>query len=270
MISSLRRLIFRLDGRRSALRRYADGLREIARPPYDLSLYADCVAAATQSGFATPAFAERAEKTDAPNVYFRHDIDLADCPRRLGPMIEIEQRSGVRSGVYFQANDQAPYDLREYRTLANDLAMAGVEVGLHTICYAFDAPWNELRAERQRFFDAVGFAPSSVNAHGLGNFRWQERLAFYREATSARLRAEGFFFSDMSHMLRAYDHVAEDCHLVPRPKSADGFGASRENGPGRFLKDDFLRLPRVRGACLLVLTHPGYWVDSVRRPKRAS
>ncbi len=114
---------------------------------------------------------------------------------------------------------------------------------------------EELRAERRRFEDALGMAPGSVNAHGLGTFRWAERMRFYREATAERLHAEGFAFSDMHSSLRAYDYVVEDCHVSRerRDRSASGLALTR------CLMDDFTNPPGIRGTRVLVLTHPGYW-----------
>jgi hypothetical protein len=255
-----RAIVRRMDGRRSALRRFAASRAVWMRGPYPIGRYGEALDAVLEAGFRTPPFGSGERPGAVPDVFFRHDIDLAACPARVEPMVAAALRRAIVPGVYFQANDRAPYVLRECRGLAQELMSGGAEIGLHTICYTAEDPFAMLAEERARFEDALGISPRSFNAHGLGRYMLSERLAFYRKIDAARLKQLGFAFSDLHPGLRRYDHVAEDCHAVDAEAAAsrtDPFALARPEE--RLMRDDVLGLPRLRGLRYLVLTHPGYW-----------
>lgn len=213
------------------------------------------------AGFRTPPFSSTDPPGNGGDVFFRHDIDLPECPGRVAAMVAAELRLGITSGVFFQANAHAPYDLRTCRSLAHELAAQGVEIGLHTICYTAPSPWAAFAEERRRFEDALALAPRSFNAHGLGRYMLRQRLAFYREVTPAKLRGLGFAYSDLSPALRRYDYIVEDSHAltdVTAPNAADPFAITSPDR--RFMKNDLTSLPPLRRVRYLVLTHPGYWL----------
>jgi hypothetical protein len=258
--SLLSRVARRLDTRHRKLRAFAASRVRSCSAPYSIKSYDDGLAAIVDAGFRVPHFASTDPVGDVPDVYFRHDIDLSDCPARLPALIEAELRRGVRAGVFFQANERAPYKLRACRELAQELSSMGIEIGLHTICYTSASPWKGLNEEIASFRDALGMHPKSINAHGLGPYRLAERIAFYRDFTEEKMKEMGFSYSDLSESLRRYDYCVEDCHISP------GFSSGAQGDPfallpieARYIKDDLHNLPMIPRLRYLVLTHPGYW-----------
>ena len=185
-------------------------------------------------------------------------------------MLEIDRSREVRPGVYFRVDagvwSPAPsyepysppldlvddeYPFRDCRRHVKALVTAGLEVGLHSVCYTAEDVWGAFRAETEKFEEESGVRPRSFTMHGLGTQRLDVRLRFVAEIAE-RIEDFGDVFSDVHPKLREYDFVLE------KPPHDSRWDEARE---ARVLRDDFVRFPVGApsiGRCL-VLTHPCYW-----------
>jgi hypothetical protein len=248
----LLRLGYRLWTARAAARdrakqRYILARRPHAHAPHDVAVYAQLLQQARRArGLDLAPFLERKTGGRKPRLYFRHDVDTADCVRMLPQLIEANLKEGVPSPVYIRM-DGTEY---EPAALAGSVAKyrgQGVEFGLHSSCYTQDDYLAALRREIDGFTRCFGFPPRSMTVHGLGDHRLAVREQFSAEIVE-RLAEFGFAFTDCDVRMRRYDYVITDCHPEP--------GSDR-----RHIYDDMLRLPRFfqPDRDYLVLTHPCYW-----------
>ena len=156
-----------------------------------------------------------------------------------------ERLLSLPAGVYFRA-DGIEYSLNDYRDAIERYRQAGLEIGLHTVCYTQIDYMSEFGRETDAFERALGFRPTSFTVHGLGEFCLDRRLQFYEEIANS-LQSYGYAFTDCHPKWRTYDYVAEDCH----------WSAERNT---RYLLDDFIDLPLLpkvgKARNFLVLTHP--------------
>ncbi len=229
--------------------RYQQNVRAIQDAPYDISLYRNLLEGALESPEvqATPFLANT--RADAVNLYIRHDIDFKQCMDRMPLLVDIDKGLGVRSGVYFRADD-SEYALPEHRELIQEYHRAGFEVGLHTVCYLDDDYMATFARETEKFTAEVGLRPRSFTVHGLGRHRLDVRVRFGREILG-RLEEFGYKHCDLHYSVRAYDYIIQDCHL------------KNEERPFHIL-EDFLKLPPFfrKGRNYLILTHPTHWSSS--------
>ncbi|MDH7499443.1 MAG: hypothetical protein QHH30_03570, partial [candidate division NC10 bacterium] len=230
--------------------RFLDHLQIAHQAPYPLHIYRRLLSQAlSHPQVRLLPFTQSASAPDGPaNLYVRHDVDTADCMRNLALLLDVDRELGVPAGVFLRA-DGREYALEKHRERIGSYRAAGLEIGLHTVCYLEEDYLGALQRETERFSRALGFRPSSFTVHGLGPHRMDARLRFCQEI-SARLREFGYSFSDCSPHLRAYDYTIHDSHWSQEARS-------------RFIYSDFLHLSPLRGGRnYILLTHPGYWVES--------
>jgi hypothetical protein len=248
----LLRLGYRLWTARAAARdRARQGYVQARRPhayaPHDVAIYAGLLKQARDArGIEIPNFLERKAAGRKPRLYFRHDVDTADCVRMLPHLIDANLKEGVASPIYVRT-DGTEYDPASLTPTVETYRKRGVEFGLHSSCYTQDDYLAALRREIDVFTRSFGFPPRSMTVHGLGDFRIETRERFSNEIVE-RLAEFGFTFTDCDARMRQYDYVITDCHPEP--------GSNR-----RHIYDDMLHLPRFLqpGRDYLVLTHPCYW-----------
>jgi hypothetical protein len=183
------------------------------------------------------------------HLFVRHDIDTAACMRNMPLLLEIDRELGVRAAVFLRA-DEEEYRLDGHRQAIQVYRDAGLEIGLHTLCYLEDDYLSALKRETRHFTHALGFSPASFTTHGMGSFRLEVRQRFYQEI-HGRLGEFGYTFTDCCARLRAYDYTIHDSYWDDKRGS-------------RFIYDDFLacRPLLLRGRDYLLLTHPGYWTPA--------
>lgn len=213
--------------------------------PYPLKIYSALLENLIETDATFPNFIERGS-IDGRRVYVRHDVDTAACVENLAETLEIDQKYGIRSGVYFRL-DAEDYDFESLSKLIADVDKQGFEVGVHTSCYDYDDPIPQFKRETERFRTVTGIAPRSFTLHGLGRKSHLARLRF-RRYMARNLRSFGYAFSDCHVSLRKYRYVVEDCHT----QQTDG---------QRFIYNDFQSCAPMLASntCMLILTHPCYW-----------
>ena len=230
-------------------RHYMRSLTPAAIAPYSSGTYRKFLAHALRDGaLKVASFLDAPAGPGNATLYVRHDIDTADCMRRLRVLLDVDRELGVGSAFYFRA-DQEEYRLADHRDEIAACRAAGFEVGLHTSCYVHDDVFAAFAEETRVFVNALGFQPQSFTVHGMGEFRVDARTRFRREVLD-RLGEFGYRFTDTCPELRTYDHVFQDCH----------WDAARQS---RFIYDDLTgrRFPFAPGQCYLLLTHPCYWTN---------
>jgi anaerobic magnesium-protoporphyrin IX monomethyl ester cyclase len=202
-------------------------------PPYPLTLYANLL----------QRFEERTTDRKDIHVFIRHDVDTAACIQKLNCLLAIDREFQVPAGLYFRIDD-VEYRLPDYKDWLNVLRQEGFEIGLHTVCYLDDNPLQAFQRETAKFEREVGFRPRSFSVHGLGTFRAEIRMRFYRDISN-HLKEFGYVFGDVPQ-LRPYEYVIQDCHLDEEKKI--------------FICDDVKEpFPFRKGKQYLILTHPCYW-----------
>jgi len=179
------------------------------------------------------------------HIYIRHDIDTYECIRKMSYVLDTDLEYKIYPGVYLRA-DEEEYNLKSFRNLIWDYKQAGIEIGIHTICYKEEDYFSELERECKVFSDELGFQPISLSVHGLGLFRNDVRQRFYNEM-KFRLDQFGLEFADIPG-IRNYDYVIEDCHKFKG--ESNRFIGHDFNNPFRYF---FL------SGIFLILTHPCYW-----------
>jgi len=234
--------------RYAARRRHAflKALKPAVDAPYAVSLYRDFLMRALGTGPIKVLGYRDSPSTGRASLFVRHDIDTADCGRKMRLLLDIDREAGVSPGVYFRADEEA-YRLAELRNRIEPYRSDGFEIGLHTVCYVHDDYLRAFEMETRVFRDAFGFSPTSFTVHGLGTHRHDVRMRFCDDVCE-RLEDFGYGFSDCCPKLRSYDYVIHDCH----------FDAKRDV---RFVYDDFAGrdFPYAPGMSYVVLTHPCYW-----------
>ena len=228
------------------LKRYFRSRKKIYNSPYSLELYTFLLKNISLcSNYEIIPF-KSSEISNKVNVYIRHDIDTSKCIKNLNNMLKIDEIYGVagKIAVYFRVDDQE-YSLKKIRSDIKAYYNSGFEIGLHSQCYIKDDYIAEFKRETNKFSDDTGLEPKSFTVHGLGSFRLETRLKFYKEVAKIYPKY-GYQFGDIPQ-LRRYDYVIQDCHLDETKK--------------RFIYDDFFNLPKFfrQGVKYLVLTHPCYW-----------
>jgi hypothetical protein len=237
----------RVAARDRAKTQYIEKRQPHAYAPHDVALYARLLRQARASGdLELASFVEPTANEGRPRLYFRHDVDTAECVDMLPKLLDENLAEGVASPVYIRT-DGTDYDPAHLAATVAEYRPRGVEFGLHSSCYTQDDYLGALRQESNRFEEYFGFRSRSFTVHGLGEHRSAVRDRFSSEIIG-RLPEFGFVFTDCDARMRRYDYVITDCHPEP--------GTGR-----RLIYDDMLRLPRFfqPGRDYLVLTHPCYW-----------
>jgi ubiquinone/menaquinone biosynthesis C-methylase UbiE len=219
--------------------------------PYSIQVYRQVLSQAAHiPNLQAVSFAETSVPSSlTQQLFVRHDVDTAECVRKLPLLMDVDREFGISAGIYFRVDDQE-YLFSSCRDLILSAKKSGFHVGLHSTCYLHDDYMSAFQQETEKFAREVGFAPESFNVHGLGEYRLDVRLKFYAEVPS-RFREFGYKFSDCCAALRAYDHVVQDCYWD-------------EVSRRRYLQNDFLNPQNSlrQGTRFLILTHPVYWQDS--------
>ena len=230
--------------------RFLDGLKVACYAPYPLHVYRSLLSHALRSPrIQLPPFGESNHPSaSSASLFVRHDIDTKRCIQNMALLLDIDRELGVPAGVYFRAEGEE-YALASYQGEIQAYRAAGLEIGLHTLCYLEEDYLDAFRRETEVFRHAVGFSPATFTVHGLGPFRMDVRLRFCEEIC-ARLGEFGYTFSDCCSHLRTYDYTIHDSHW------------NKEAGV-RFIYNDFFDFPPLLGGRnYILLTHPGYWVES--------
>lgn len=178
------------------------------------------------------------------NIYLRHDIDNEKDVKNLEYMISILLSMEIRSAIYVRM-DRLEYDPIQLRDYLQDLRANGYEIGIHTSCYLYDNYMDVFKEETDAFHHLFGFTPTSFTIHGMGQVRWDVRMAFL-SSIKLEMKSLGYSFCDTLDI--TYNHVIQDCHGGPDFKN-------------RYIMRDFKLLPLSlkNGEIYLILTHPGYW-----------
>lgn len=216
--------------------------------PFSLRRYEQCLAYLTgEKHVEWRPFGSLALKPKLINVTARHDVDTLGCIQGLEAMLAIDQRWGVKSGVYFRV-DAEDYRLEEHRDLVLKVQSQGFVVGLHTSAYTSDDYMEKFQRDTAQFVQATGIEPTSFTVHGLGQHRLVERELFSKEIVH-QMQQWGYDFTDCNPFWYHYDYVIEDCHMDFTTKK-------------RYIYRDFVELPSIlrKNQRCLVLTHPCYWV----------
>lgn len=227
-------------------RRYLRARKIYRHAPYSLAIYEQLLRRFKDSDrHQFIRFLEYGEtRMRKDNIFVRHDIDTQNCITNLSQTLEIDQSLQIPSGIYFRVDDEE-YCVRDFQKMIGHYKVMGFEIGLHTLCYTQDNYLQEFKRETEKFKSELGFSPMSFSVHGLGDFRLEVRMRFYKEIALS-FREFGYETGDIPP-LRSYEHMIHDCHL-----DADN---------RRFLYDEFVRLPPfyLPGKRYLILTHPCYW-----------
>jgi len=122
--------------------------------------------------------------------------------------------------------------------------LENLSIGLHSSCYINDNPMEALKKEIEKFTNIYNFKPKFLTLHGLGTFKFDERMKFIKNIAECYADYD-ILFADFITSMRSYDYVIQDCHL---------------NDGKRYLKNDIIKLPPMfAGSCYLFLAHPCYW-----------
>ena len=243
----------RLRNRYAAIRerQYLRGRKIAGFAPFPLHVYRSLLLHAFNNPkVQVPPFATSDRLSPGrASLFVRHDIDTADCIRNMALLLDVDRELGVPAGIYFRA-DEKEYALASHRDEIQAYRAAGLEIGLHTSCYLEADYLVAFRKETELFVRALAFRPTSFTVHGLGPYRMDVRLRFSEEICQ-RLGEFGYAFSDCCSHLRIYDYTIHDSHWNERERV-------------RFIYNDFLILPPFlhEGKNYILLTHPGYWVNS--------
>lgn len=177
------------------------------------------------------------------NFIFRHDLDKQQCLENFHILADIHVQLNVPLSVFVRT-DNLDYPFKNsFRFLKPYLNK--FQIGLHSSCYIYENPLKRLEEEASLFNEVYGFYPQFLTLHGLGQYKYAERLNLIKDLSS-KYKDFGFVFTDCIPDLRTYDYVIQDCHL--------------DNNGHRYIKKDFVNLPpRINGSCYLILAHPCYW-----------
>lgn len=217
--------------------------------PYPVKVYSNFCNMINEdrSFFYFQNFISQIVKSNKINIFSRHDIDTCECLKNLPLLVDIDLCNKISSPCYLRV-DEEEYTLSEASKIVDRYIDAGIEFGLHTVCYTEDDYLKAFENETFKFEKAFGFRPKTFTVHGLGQYRLDVRNRFYSDI-STRLHDFGYDFSDCCPNLRTYHYVIEDCHWSEKEQC-------------RFIYDDFIKLPEniKPGMNVLILTHPCYWV----------
>lgn len=226
------------------------GLRRrsvVTHAPFSRAVYRSLVQRwSVRSRLEIAPFETTTPVASSTRLFFRHDIDYADCVKYGPDMLGIHLDTKVALSIFIRVDAEA-YAPASARELVGMASKAGVLVGLHTSCYVHEDYLAALQRERRVFEDSFGFAPKAFTVHGLGSLHLDRRTAFTQHATE-HLEELGFLYSDCTATLRPYSHVFQDCDVDPISGQ-------------RSLYSDFLSPPLLpaRRRNFLVLAHPCYW-----------
>jgi len=215
--------------------------------PYNISIYENLLQTIhNANGIQFAPFYELAKpETNLIRVFVRHDIDTIDCVNNFYNFLKINEKFGIKPGVFFLVNGEA-YPTEMCRNIVAELREKNYVIGLHSVCYLEDDYMSSFQRELEIFQKTFEFPADTFNTHGLGSYRHEFRINFYHEISN-RYQEFGFQYSDCYPILKNYDHIAEDCH-------------KDEISGSRFLKDDFFDPSKFfKRNSNLILTHPCYW-----------
>lgn len=232
--------------RRWRLRRALVARRPLYHAPYPLDLYRLVVRKIKRQMLPIAEFDAPDPCAMTSRVFFRHDIDYADCVTGAPAMLDINLSESVPISAFLRVDGEA-YLPEHACGLVEIYRAKGVAFGLHTSCYVHEDYLGALERERSTFLKTYGFEARTFTVHGLGEAHLARRMAFTAYA-ARHLRALGFDYSDCTPDLRPYHHVFQDCDRDPMTG-------------GRAIFSDMASPPPLlrRGCNYLVLTHPCYW-----------
>ncbi len=179
------------------------------------------------------------------NVYLRIDVDYQACVDNLSPLLNFLTSHQINAGVYIRT-DCLEYDPSDCKKVIEKFKNK-FEFGLHTSCYRKENYVYYFEKELNVFKKKLGFLPKSFSVHGYGSKYSQRRNDFYQYVRNNIGNLGSISFFDCGDILRPYQYVIQDCHLVEGR---------------RFIYDDFLFPPDfLNNTNILILLHPCYWVD---------
>lgn len=229
---------------RTRIQLYADRNRHLLRSsPFSANQYQNTVLnISSQKRINILLFEENVEKRRV-NFIFRHDLDTQLCLENFHILADIHLQFNVPLSIFVRT-DNLDYSFKNsFRFLKSYLNK--FQIGLHSSCYIYENPLKRLEEEASIFNEVYGFYPKLLTLHGLGQYKYAERLNLIKDLSST-YKDFGFVFTDCVPDLRAYNYVIQDCHL--------------DTNGDRYIKKDFVNLPpRIKGSCYLLLAHPCYW-----------
>lgn len=176
------------------------------------------------------------------NFVFRHDLDMPACLRNFHNLAELHTKHEIPLSIFVRMDDIDYSHKESYSFVCKYLK--NFRVGLHSSCYIHADPIEALKEEFRKFQVIYNYSPEFLTLHGLGEYKYKERLKFI-DFISKNYKDFSFTFADFIPDLRHYDYVIQDCHLKDER---------------RFLKKDIEILPPYfKRSCYLFLTHPCYW-----------
>lgn len=177
------------------------------------------------------------------NFIFRHDLDTQACLENFHILADIHLQLNVPLSVFVRT-DNLDYPFKNSFPFLKPY-LNKFQIGLHSSCYIYENPLKRLEEEASIFNEIYGFYPKFLTLHGLGQYKYAERLNLIKDLSST-YKDFGFHFTDCVPDLRTYNYVIQDCHL--------------DNNGHRYIKKDFVNLPPcINGSCYLILAHPCYW-----------
>lgn len=176
------------------------------------------------------------------NFIFRHDLDTVKCLQNSHILADLHLKHSIPLSIFVRMDDLDYNSKSSYLFVSK--YVEHFPIGLHSSCYIYDNPLKALRDEIQKFQNIYNFSPKFLTLHGLGTYKYEERIKLI-DSLSKNYKDFGFDFADFISSMRNYNYVIQDCH--------------KENNH-RFLKKDIITLPPlIKGSCYLLLAHPCYW-----------
>ena len=211
--------------------------------PYKAELYKSILNQITNDvSFAIQKFEGRCSPKKA-NFIFRHDLDTQSCLENFHILADIHLQLNVPLSVFVRT-DNLDYPFKNSFPFLKPY-LNKFQIGLHSSCYIYENPLKRLEEEVSIFNEIYGFYPKFLTLHGLGQYKYTERMNLIKDL-GAKYKDFGFVFTDCVPTLRTYNYVIQDCHL--------------DSNGDRYIKKDFAILPpRIKGSCYLLLAHPCYW-----------
>jgi len=211
--------------------------------PYKAELYKSILNQITNdASFAIQKFEGRCSPKKA-NFIFRHDLDTQSCLENFHILADIHLQLNVPLSVFVRT-DNLDYPFKNSFPFLKPY-LNKFQIGLHSSCYIYENPLKRLEKEVSIFNEIYGFYPKFLTLHGLGQYKYTERMNLIKDL-STKYKDFGFVFTDCTPTLRTYNYVIQDCHL--------------DSNGHRYIKKDFSNLPpSIKGNCYLILAHPCYW-----------